>query len=193
MCGMTGEGADELFAGYEYLRTLPSGALDAELAILLGNLHNTNLQRADRLAMAASVEARVPFLDVDVVAAALALPARLKLRRGVANAAKELPRDKYLLRRIAATLLPAEIAWRGKEKFSWGTGTAAVLAELAQAEISRDDFQLWSRRHPELKPESREEVLYYRLFERHFPGSGPPKTMGRTRSIVPREIQTEAI
>ncbi|MEZ4726124.1 MAG: asparagine synthase-related protein [Caldilineaceae bacterium] len=50
---LTGEGADELYAGYTYLgaRTDPE-ALHEELIYITGALHNTNLQRADLMAMA---------------------------------------------------------------------------------------------------------------------------------------------
>lgn len=189
---LTGEGADELFAGYEYLRALRPRSVNAELWTLLKNLHNTNLQRCDRLTMAASVEARVPFLDVDLVSATLGLPASLKLRQGSAGGTSEkLPGDKHLLRRIASGFLPAEIAWRRKEKFSWGTGTASVLTELARAEVSPDEFQRRATLYPEVKLGSREEVLYYRVFRRYFPGSGPLRTVGRTRSVVPGEIHDE--
>ncbi|MCL4515755.1 MAG: asparagine synthase B [Firmicutes bacterium] len=187
---LTGEGADELFAGYEYLRAMPLQAINNELTELLRNLHNTNLQRGDRLTMAASLEARVPFLDLELVAAALALPASLKLPR---DASPGRPTEKYLLRRIAAGYLPSEIAWRRKEKFSQGTGTASVLMQLADEQVSEADFRRETALYPEAKLASREEVLYYRVFRRYFPGRGPLKTVGRTRSVVPGEIKNEAV
>ncbi len=194
---LTGEGADELFGGYEYLRTMPLQAVNSELAKLLGNLHNTNLQRGDRLIMAASVEGRVPFLDLELVTAALALPASLKLPPedfpGGQITSPGRATEKYLLRRIAARYLPSEIAWRRKEKFSQGTGTASVLMQLAEEQVSESDFRREAALYPEAKLASREEVLYYRVFLRYFPGRGPLKTVGRTRSVVPGEIKTEVV
>ncbi len=187
---LTGEGADELFAGYEYLRAIPLQAINNELTELLRNLHNTNLQRGDRLTMAASLEARVPFLDLELVAAALALPASLKLPR---DASPGRPTEKYLLRRIASKYLPSEIAWRRKEKFSQGTGTASALMQLADEQVSEADFRRETALYPEAKLASREEVLYYHVFRRYFPGRGPLKTVGRTRSVVPGEIKNEAV
>ena len=72
---LTGEGADELFAGYEYMREFTDDdALHAELERTVRSLHNLNLQRCDRVTMAHAVEARVPFLDRNVIALALRIP-----------------------------------------------------------------------------------------------------------------------
>jgi asparagine synthase (glutamine-hydrolysing) len=66
-------------------------------------------QKGDRVAMANSVEARYPFLDEDVVAFAARIHPRWKLHG--------LRQDKYLLRRAAERILPAEVAWRPKGMF----------------------------------------------------------------------------
>lgn len=66
-------------------------------------------QRGDRTAMASSVEVRYPFLDEDVIEFCSDLPVHWKLRG--------LFRDKYLLRKLAARVLPAEIAMRRKAMF----------------------------------------------------------------------------
>jgi len=64
--------------------------------------------QGDRVAMAHSVEGRHPFLDYRVVEFASRLPANLKLR-GL--------EEKYLLRRLAADYLPAEIGSRPKRPY----------------------------------------------------------------------------
>ena len=82
---LTGEGADELFAGYDYLRELHDPvALHAELVRTVQGLHHLNLQRCDRVTMAHGLEARVPFLDRQVIALALRLPPAWKLSGPVA-------------------------------------------------------------------------------------------------------------
>ena len=70
----SGEGGDELFAGYEYLKSLEPEALPDELIDITGRLHNTALQRVDRCAAAHGTLAHVAFLDPDVAAYALADP-----------------------------------------------------------------------------------------------------------------------
>jgi asparagine synthase (glutamine-hydrolysing) len=65
---LTGEGADELFAGYLYFRDAPNTELlHAETLRIFDHLSCVNLQRADRMCMAHGLEARVPFLDVQML------------------------------------------------------------------------------------------------------------------------------
>jgi len=71
---LTGEGADELFSGYQYFFDAPSDdggkALQKENRRIFSHLHQANLLRADRMTMSHGLEARVPFLDttfVDIV------------------------------------------------------------------------------------------------------------------------------
>ena len=103
---MTGEGADELFAGYEYHKGLTSDAdVHADARRSLAQLHHVNLQRVDRLTMAHSLEARVPFLDLEFIDAALSVPVALR-RPGVGAP------EKAVLRLAVQDLLPAKIVWR---------------------------------------------------------------------------------
>ena len=68
-----------------------------------------NLAYTDKTSMAANLEVRVPFLNVELVELAARMPARLKL--------KGLKR-KYILKRAAERLLPHDIVWRKKAGFS---------------------------------------------------------------------------
>jgi asparagine synthase (glutamine-hydrolysing) len=67
------------------------------------------LPKVDAMSMASSLEARVPYLDNEVVDLALAIPSHLKLRRGI---------RKWILREAFKGRLPPEILQRGKEGFS---------------------------------------------------------------------------
>lgn len=102
------------------------GFLDAEQA----ELHATSavmmqtsllalLQRNDRMGMSASLESRFPFLDEDVVAFGLNLPASLKLRRSLAVHDPKHPFvvDKAPIRAVAARYLGAEVVGRRKSGF----------------------------------------------------------------------------
>src|SRR5699024_3697338 len=65
---LSGEGADELFSGYDYLKDIKdTNELNRELIRIINTMHNINLQRADRMSMAHSVELRVPFLDLELI------------------------------------------------------------------------------------------------------------------------------
>jgi len=79
---LTGEGADELFAGYAYHHAYArkTRALADEHTRSLGAMHNINLQRVDRITMAQGLEARTPFLDRDLIDFAQSIPASLKMK-----------------------------------------------------------------------------------------------------------------
>ena len=133
---LTGEGADELFAGYTYHHAYADHprALADELTRALGTMHNINLQRVDRVTMAESLEARTPFLDRDLIAFAQSIPATLKLRRTQAEIAESTgpTTEKWILRKACADLLPPALIWRKKAQFDEGSGTVDALAGALQ-------------------------------------------------------------
>ena len=124
---LTGEGADELFAGYSYYRNYrDESSLTEELTRSVAAMHNINLQRVDRITMAHGLEGRVPFLDSALIALAQRIPVGLKLR----DTGDGRQVEKWILRAAAADLLPEEIVGRGKAQFDEGSGTTEVLEEV---------------------------------------------------------------
>lgn len=170
---LTGEGADELFAGYSYLADVPGAAagLQKELVRIVEGLHNLNLQRTDRVSMAHGLEARVPFLDVDVIRLALSLPPAWKLTN-------EDRSEKWLLRRAFDGWLPEHILWRGKEQFGTGSGLKDALLARVTASVSEEDY---AHERDAVDPPLRtpEEVAYFRHFREHLGGVDPRETIGR--------------
>lgn len=176
---LTGEGADEIYAGYDYLRSYENPEmLQKEMIGITAALHNTNLQRADRVAMAFSLEARVPFLDVRSIALGLGLPAKWKTHR-------EKP-AKFLLRKAFEGHLPDEITNRPKQKFSKGAGSFDVIAKMAEEKISTEEFHSerarllfeWNYRLP-----NKEALYYYKILNQHFEDRWIFPTMGHSRSL----------
>ena len=138
---LTGEGADELFAGYTYQHAYVDDprALADELTRSLGTMHNINLQRVDRISMAESLEGRTPFLDRDLIDFAQSIPAALKLRRTDPDVTESTgpTTEKWLLRKACVDLLPESLVWRKKAQFDEGSGTIAVLQEALQTLTGR--------------------------------------------------------
>jgi asparagine synthase (glutamine-hydrolysing) len=134
---LTGEGADELFAGYAYHHAYVDDprALADELTRSLGTMHNINLQRVDRVTMAESLEARTPFLDRDLIDFAQSIPAGLKLRRTDPDGAESTgpTTEKWILRKACEDLLPPDLVWRKKAQFDEGSGTVDALQGALQA------------------------------------------------------------
>ncbi|MEJ7797360.1 MAG: asparagine synthase (glutamine-hydrolyzing) [Solirubrobacteraceae bacterium] len=169
---LTGEGADELFAGYEYLRGFEDPMeLQVELMRTVHGLHNLNLQRCDRVTMAHGLEARVPFLDRQVIAFAFGLPMAWK------QSAPGEP-EKRLLRRAFSGWLPEEILWREKAEFGDGSGAKDALTRTIEDGVSVKDFEReCDAVNPPLR--TREELAYHRIFAEHLPGVRPELTLGR--------------
>jgi len=169
---LTGEGADELFAGYEYLRgfTEPD-ALRAELERTVRSLHNLNLQRCDRVTMAHAVEARVPFLDREVIEWALRVPAGAKIARPGEP-------EKRLLREAFDGWLPDELLWREKAEFGDGSGARDVLSAAIEADVSDEAFAA-ERGAVDPPLRTKEELAYYRVWREHLDGISPERTLSR--------------
>ena len=160
---LTGEGADELFAGYDYMREFPEPEdLHRELVRTVRGLHNLNLQRCDRVTMAHGLEARVPFLDGEVIDWALALPPQAK----VFGAGTP---EKKLLREAFAGWLPDALLWRDKAEFGDGSGARDVLSEAVASQVTDAEFA--AERDAVTPPlRTKEELFYYRIFREHLQG-----------------------
>ncbi len=163
---LTGEGADELFAGYDYYKEIETPeALHQELRRSVGSLHNINLQRVDRLTMAHSLEGRVPFLDLDLIELAATIPPQLKLLRQADGQQVE----KWILRKACEDLLPAEIVWRDKEQFDQGSGAADMLPAAMAELMSVAEAEQYKIQHPESELRSPEECMYHKLLLDAYP------------------------
>ena len=115
----SGEGADELLAGYLYFHYAESSqALEEESLRLVKNLPYYDVLRADRCTATHGLELRVPFLDKRFVQFALSINGDMKQPQ-IHN---DLRIEKYFLRKAFEDMLPPEIIWRRKEAFSDGVG-----------------------------------------------------------------------
>ena len=176
---LTGEGSDELFAGYRYFEEIDKEeSLHDESVRILSGLHNLNLQRVDRMTMAHSIEGRVPFLDLDLVEYALKIDPQLKMTR-------EDRMEKWLLRGAFTGYLPDEVLWRTKMEFADGCGSSSLIARYAEDEITDAEFEAQRQPSEFLRLHSKEELFYFRIFQRYFNTLGIHKTVGKWRGTCP--------
>jgi asparagine synthase (glutamine-hydrolysing) len=168
----SGEGADELFAGYDYLKEVSLSDLPAELIDITNRLHNTALQRVDRCASAHATVAYVGFLDQNVVDYANQIPAEFKIHDGM---------EKWILRQSVQDALPDEIVYRGKAKFWEGAGVEEQISQYASERVSDEDFRK-DRQLPNGDTlNTKEELFYYRVFQEHFGSLENLDCIGRTK------------
>jgi asparagine synthase (glutamine-hydrolysing) len=169
---LIGEGADELFAGYAHYGDIDSpDELHDELIETIEGLHAGGMHRVDRCAGANGIEARIPYLEWDVVELGLGLPARWKLT-GDDRA------EKWMLRKAFEGWLPDDLLWRTKAQFGQGTGARDVLREHYAATVSEEEFE-GEREAVDPPLRTPEELAYYRLFQRHLTGMDPSDVVGR--------------
>ena len=165
---LTGEGADELFTGYHYMKHYPMEALNPEARRCIGLLHNINLQRADRMGMYFSLELRVPFLDVALVDLSMKIPPELKIRESEYVGDKI---EKWILRKAFEDTgyLPDDILWRYKVQYTQGAGCESLGEQLAEQEMSDDEYERIVAENPKATINSKEAAYYFKVFRQFHP------------------------
>ena len=163
---LTGEISDELF-GYKYTDFAPSAeAFQTEAQKRVRELHMYDVLRADRCISVNSLEARVPFGDLDFVRYVMALDPKMKLNT--------YGKGKYLLRRAfeGLDLLPDGILWREKAAFSDAVGHSMVddLKEYAESYYTDEEFEEKRKQYIHAQPFTKESLLYREIFEKYYPG-----------------------
>lgn len=162
---LTGEISDEIF-GYKYTDFAPDAeAFQCEAEKRLRELHMYDVLRADRCISANSLEARVPFGDLDFVKYVMSVPAEVKMNT--------YDMGKYLLRHAfeEGDWLPESILWRQKAAFSDAVGHSLVDDIKEYADSMYTDEEMYERcaKYEFATPFTKESLLYRELFEKYYP------------------------
>lgn len=124
---LSGQGADELFAGYHrYLDFYTKTGINVQenLKKDVKNLYHVNLERDEKVTMAHSVELRVPYLDLHFVNIAMNTPLKYKI-----DGSNDHLR-KCILRKMAKDLgVPQDIVKRPKKAAQYGSGIHKILTK----------------------------------------------------------------
>ena len=162
---LTGEISDELF-GYKYTDFAPSPEeFQRESEKRVRELHMYDVLRADRCISVNSLEARVPFGDLDF--------ARYVMSVDPAKKMNVYGKGKYLLRRaFEGSYLPESILQREKAAFSDAVGHSMVDDLKAYAETRYDDGweAIADTYSYHARPFTKESLLYREIFEKYYPG-----------------------
>ena len=121
--------------------------------------------RADRCISSNSMEARVPFGDLDFVEYVMSINPEMKMNK--------YNKGKYLLRHaFEGDYLPVSILMREKAAFSDAVGHSMVdyLKEYAQEKYSDEEYNEKIKKHSFAKPFTKESLLYREIFEEYYPG-----------------------
>ncbi len=182
---LSGEGSDEIFGGYLYFHKAPSAqAFHEETVRKLDALHSYDCLRANKAMMAWGVEARVPFLDLEFLDAAMSIDAAHKMADARGDGSRRI--EKAILREAFDGALPDSILWRQKEQFSDGVGYGWIDGLKAHAEqvVGDREFAAAASRFPFNTPTTKEAYVYRDLFERFYPGEACAATVPGGKSIA---------
>ena len=163
---LTGEISDEIF-GYKYTDFAPDAeAFQKEAEKRIREIHMYDVLRADRCISVNSLEARVPFGDLDFVEYCMSLDPEKKLNR--------YGKGKYLLRHAFEkdALIPESILWREKAAFSDAVGHSLKddIVEFAEQVYTDEAYEKGIRKYEYCRPFTKESLLYRDIFEKYYPG-----------------------
>ena len=165
-----GDGSDELFGGYIYMKKCPDDIeFDIETRKLLENIYYYDVLRSDKSISSNGLEPRTPFLDKTFVNYILSIPSHIRNHNNLDNCEKYLLRKSFssdfFLNLEGKPLLPDDVLWRSKEAFSDGVSSKTMsLFEILQDKIC---YHLSSDAFP---PNIETEKFYYKgIFNEYFP------------------------
>lgn len=160
---MTGDAADELFAGYSFMWSKPEGEFERFGERIASVMRFSSVP----LGAALGVRVETPYQNPDVVAFALRLTRNEKVgvRDGVTH-------GKFLLR---LAFPEVDACWRRKDPIEVGAGTASLpdyfRARLPAGELEAE--RKWLAEAERIEIRDAEHLAYYRIFRRVF-GASPP-------------------
>lgn len=158
---ITGDGADELFAGYSFLINKSEEELTTEIKRICSIMHFPT----QKIGKALGVTIESPFLNENVIKLAEEIPVSLKVKEEDGKR-----QGKWILRKTFEKHIPHQIAWREKSPMQEGSGTAG-LTNLFDSVIGEEQFvekKLLVKKTDEVIIRSRESMHYYEIFKKLF-------------------------
>ena len=188
-----GDGSDELFGGYLYFNKSPdSDSFSTECNRLLGQIHLYDGLRSDRCISECGLEARTPFLDLELVEYVSRIPSKFRMEA-------HHKMEKWLLRSAfdpemsaCKQYLPNEVLWRRKEAFSDGvTSTERTTQQIIQDYIGvlTDGCEITGSLSLEKEWYRKRFLEAYPTRESIIPGEWLPKWCGDVLDPSARELE----
>ena len=158
---ITGDGADELFAGYNFLVNKSEKELEDEIKRVCSIMHFPT----QKIGKALGIEIESPFLNQKVIELANQIPVKLKVKEE-----NNKMYGKWILRKTFEKHIPFQIAWRRKSPMQEGAGTSG-LTNLFESVINEESYvekKLTVEKEDEVVIRSRESMYYYEIFKKKY-------------------------
>ena len=158
---ITGDGADELFAGYNFLVNKPEKELESEIKRVCSIMHFPTQEIGKHL----GIKIESPFLNQKIVEIANQIPVNLKVKEE--NGTRY---GKWILRKTIEKYIPEQIVWRKKSPMQEGAGTVG-LTNLFESIINEEKYvekKLKIEKNDQVIIRSRESMYYYEIFRKLY-------------------------
>ena len=158
---ITGDGADELFAGYSFLINTAEDQLEKEINRVCSVMHFPT----QKLGKALGISVESPFLNEKIIEFAKTIPVDLKVRYE-----QEKRHGKWILRKAFEKNIPAQIIWREKSPMQDGSGTAG-LTNLFNSVISDQIFLEKKKKIEDADNviiRTKESMYYYEIYKKMY-------------------------
>lgn len=172
---ITGDGADELFAGYSFFLRKEGKELEDDLKRIWKVMHFPT----QHIAKSLGIGLELPFLNESVVKYAKSIPANLKVREE-----KGSKHGKWILRKSFEKKLPEQIVWRSKSPMQDGSGTSG-LTSFFENTITNSLFESKKKFYHEkekVRLRSKESLYYYESYRKYYE---PPYLLVTSKSRCP--------
>jgi len=158
---ITGDGADEIFAGYNFLVKKDHSELKDELKRLKEIMHFTSQKIANEL----GISIQMPFVDENIINAVETLPISLLI-----NQKNDDKFGKWILRKAFENDLPSSVIWRKKTPMQDGSGTVGLI-KMFDSVITDDIFKEKIKKiksEDDVTIRTKESLHYYESYKENF-------------------------
>jgi len=159
---MTGDGSDEIFAGYDFMLEIK------DLTGYLTRMHSAMQFSSNKIGKDLGIEIKQPFLDKEFMDFSRGIDADLKIKRE-----NRKTWGKWILRKAFEDVLPQEILWQTKRPLEYGSGMTE-LRKVIESKVSDKEFEKGKRKYP-IRFWNKEHFYYYCIYRQVIGGIPAPK------------------